>query len=193
MPLAALTVPSGKHRVVVGQDGYQIFVEDVSVGRGDTSDINVDLAMTPQRIASWVLFAGSVAAAGTGVGLAIAAASRQSNARKISDRSENQQRPLTVDEMTEYNTDLSTRDNLRRLAGIALGVGLLAAGSGLLLYGPALIWLSVFDFSWPADGELFSAAMYPFIPGDLVKLMMAALAVGAGWKYVDYRRGGTRV
>ena len=64
---------------------------------------------------------------------------------------------------------------------------------GLLLYGPALIWLSVFDFTWPADGELFSAGMYVFIPGDLVKLMMAALVVGAGWKYVDYRRGGPRV
>ncbi len=67
----------------------------------------------------------------------------------------------------------------------------------LLLYVPALIWLSVFDLGWwSADGELFSAAMYPFIPGDLVKLMMAALAVGAAWKYVDYRRslgGGPRV
>ncbi len=59
---------------------------------------------------------------------------------------------------------------------------------GLILYIPALIWLSVRDYGWTADGELFSAAMYPFIPGDLVKLMIAALVVGAGWKYVDYRR-----
>ena len=62
----------------------------------------------------------------------------------------------------------------------------------LLLYGPALVWLSVFDFSWPADGQLFSAAMYPFIPGDLVKLMMASIAVGAAWKYVDYRNDRRR-
>ena len=57
----------------------------------------------------------------------------------------------------------------------------------LLLYIPALIWLSVFDFGWPADGELFSSAMYPFIPGDLVKLMLASVALGAAWRYVDHR------
>jgi len=60
---------------------------------------------------------------------------------------------------------------------------------GLALYIPALIWLSVFDFGWPADGELFSSAMYPFIPGDLVKLMLASVVVGAAWKYVDHRSG----
>jgi biotin transport system substrate-specific component len=57
----------------------------------------------------------------------------------------------------------------------------------LLLYVPALIWLSVFDFGWPADGELFSSAMYPFIPGDLVKLMLASVVLGAAWRYVDHR------
>ncbi len=57
----------------------------------------------------------------------------------------------------------------------------------LLLYIPALIWLSVFDFGWPADGELFSSAMYPFIPGDLVKLMLASVVLGAAWRYVDHR------
>jgi biotin transport system substrate-specific component len=58
---------------------------------------------------------------------------------------------------------------------------------GLALYIPALIWLSVFDFGWPTDGELFSAAMYPFIPGDLVKLMLASVVIGAAWRYVDHR------
>jgi hypothetical protein len=29
--------------------------------------------------------------------------------------------------------------------------------------------------------------MYPFIPGDLVKLMLAALTVGGLWKLVDHR------
>ena len=59
----------------------------------------------------------------------------------------------------------------------------------LILYAPALIWLSVFDFGWPKAGELFSAGMYPFLPGDLIKLMLASLVVGAGWRYVDSRRG----
>jgi len=57
----------------------------------------------------------------------------------------------------------------------------------LLVYFPALIWLSVFDLGWPADGELFSAAVYPFIPGDLVKLVLAALVVAFGWRIADIR------
>ena len=58
----------------------------------------------------------------------------------------------------------------------------------LLIYLPALIWLSIFDFSWPADGELFSAAMYAFMPGDIVKLMAAAAVTGGLWRFVDNRR-----
>ena len=58
----------------------------------------------------------------------------------------------------------------------------------LLIYLPALIWLSIFDFGWPADGELFSAAVYPFMPGDIVKLMAAAAVTGVLWRFADNRR-----
>ena len=57
----------------------------------------------------------------------------------------------------------------------------------LLVYAPGLIWLAVFDFGWPAEGQLFSSGMYPFIPGDIVKLMLAALTVGVLWKLADSR------
>ena len=57
----------------------------------------------------------------------------------------------------------------------------------LWIYVPALIWLSIFDFGWPAQGELFSGAVYPFIPGDLVKLMLAAIIVGVGWTIADHK------
>lgn len=55
------------------------------------------------------------------------------------------------------------------------------------VYVPALIWLSVFNYGWPAEGELFAGAVYPFIPGDLVKLVLAALVLGAGWSIADRR------
>ena len=58
----------------------------------------------------------------------------------------------------------------------------------LVLYVPALLWLHFFDLGWPPEGELFKGAMYPFIPGDLVKLMLAALVVGLGWSIADRRR-----
>jgi biotin transport system substrate-specific component len=62
---------------------------------------------------------------------------------------------------------------------------------GLLVYVPALIWLSVFDFGWPAPGELFSGAMYPFIPGDLVKIIAVSAGAGALWRLADRRRANT--
>ncbi len=68
--------------------------------------------------------------------------------------------------------------------GSSLWAMLLAS---LLVYGPGLIWLAVFDLGWPAEGELFSAGMYPFIPGDLVKVMLAALTAALLWKAADRR------
>jgi biotin transport system substrate-specific component len=58
----------------------------------------------------------------------------------------------------------------------------------LLIYAPALIWLTVFDFSWPAEGKLLSSALYPFIPGDVLKLMAAAAVTGGLWRLADSKR-----
>jgi len=58
----------------------------------------------------------------------------------------------------------------------------------LLIYVPALIWLTVFDFGWPAEGSLFSGALYPFLPGDILKLMAAAVVTGGLWRLVDSKR-----
>lgn len=56
---------------------------------------------------------------------------------------------------------------------------------GLLLYVPALIWLSVFDFGWPAEGELFTKGMYIYMPGDLTKILGASLVTAGLWNYGD--------
>ena len=58
----------------------------------------------------------------------------------------------------------------------------------LLIYAPAMIWLSVFDFSWPAEGKLLSSALYPFLPGDILKLMAAAAVTGGLWLLADSKR-----
>ena len=47
----------------------------------------------------------------------------------------------------------------------------------IFIYVPALIWLSIFDFSWPPEGQLLEKALYPFIPGDLIKLILASLVI----------------
>jgi len=64
--------------------------------------------------------------------------------------------------------------------------------ASLLVYLPGLIWLRVFDFGWPAEGQLFSSGMYPFMPGDMVKFMLAALSVGALWHVAGRRAQNSR-
>lgn len=52
---------------------------------------------------------------------------------------------------------------------------------GLLLYVPALIWLSIFDFSWPPADSFMMDAMYVFMPGDLLKILAASLLTWGLW------------
>ena len=61
----------------------------------------------------------------------------------------------------------------------------------LWIYVPGLLWLHYFDLGWPADGELFKSGMYPFMAGDIVKLLIASLVVGLGWGIADKRSGRT--
>lgn len=61
------------------------------------------------------------------------------------------------------------------------------AGS-LIVYLPALLWLTVFDFGWPGEGRLWLDAVVPFFPGDLLKAVLSALAIGTLWTYADMRR-----
>ena len=59
--------------------------------------------------------------------------------------------------------------------------------ASLVIYVPGLLWLGAKDMvPWES---VFSKGLYPFVPGDLVKLMLASLAVGFGWRIVDSRRG----
>lgn len=55
----------------------------------------------------------------------------------------------------------------------------------LFIYVPGLLWLHFGAFGWPPEGQLFSGGMYPFLAGDLVKLMIASLIVGLGWTIAD--------
>ncbi len=64
----------------------------------------------------------------------------------------------------------------------------------LIIYLPGLLWLYVnhepngIGFSWPKGGELFSKGMYPFIPGDLVKLMLASIFIAGSWTIVERKK-----
>jgi len=129
-----ISLPSGEHRVVVGDTGYGVFVEDLTLARGQDKRVNVDLKMTPQRWSAWFLLGSAVVTSGVGVGLAVAAAGRQRDAKDIIDASTVAKQALSVEQAEEYNSHISTRDNLRRISGITIGVGVLGGALGLLLY-----------------------------------------------------------
>ncbi len=45
----------------------------------------------------------------------------------------------------------------------------------ITIYITAVIWLTVFDFSWPEDGKMLSQAVYPFLIGDFIKAIFASI------------------
>ncbi len=59
----------------------------------------------------------------------------------------------------------------------------------LVIYIPGLLFWVAFSESLTLDNML-SRGMYPFIPGDLVKLAGASLATGVLWSVADRRRTG---
>jgi biotin transport system substrate-specific component len=54
--------------------------------------------------------------------------------------------------------------------------------SNSLIYIVAILWLSIFDFSWPQNGQMLSQAVYPFLIGDFIKLIAASSAISFLWK-----------
>lgn len=53
-----------------------------------------------------------------------------------------------------------------------------------VIYLVGLPWLAVF-----VGGQVFVAGLLPFIPGDVFKLILAALALPAGWQIVNRIKG----
>ena len=67
-----------------------------------------------------------------------------------------------------------------------LWMGLAMLLGNILIYVPGLLWLGVL-FGW--DQPILQWGLTPFIAGDAVKLVLAALLVPAVWKLVGRARG----
>ena len=68
-------------------------------------------------------------------------------------------------------------------SGLKKGLSIWAMIIGnLMIYVTAIVWLSVYDFGWPEKGKLFSQALYPFLIGDFIKLILASLSINILWK-----------
>lgn len=58
-----------------------------------------------------------------------------------------------------------------------------------IIYVPGLIWLDRWFAIMGLQADTFEAGLWPFIPGDLAKLVTAALVLPAGWSLVEQLRG----
>ena len=59
-----------------------------------------------------------------------------------------------------------------------------------VIYVPGLIWLDRWFAVMGFQVDTFDAGLWPFIPGDLAKLVAAALVLPAGWSLAEQLRGG---
>ncbi len=53
------------------------------------------------------------------------------------------------------------------------------------IYIPGLMQLSLFV----PDGNTLSLGLYPFIPGDIIKLLLVSLILPSSWKILNLRKG----
>ena len=62
----------------------------------------------------------------------------------------------------------------------------------VILYVPGLLWLSRFVAPEWACGNTLACGLYPFILGDLIKLVAASLLLPGAWEVVNMVRGRNR-
>jgi hypothetical protein len=122
----------GAHFVAVTKRGYQPFAQDLDIGRGEAKSVTLKLEITGQRRAAYALF--GVGAAGVVAGAVLAGVSlyEQSQAKSI-DTTRTTVGGLSQTTLAQYESDLSTRNDLRTAGAIALGGGVALGLTGVLL------------------------------------------------------------
>ena len=124
----ALTLPSGRHRVSIAQNGHRVASHTIVVQRGDRQTLRVELEPTAQRTASHVMLIGGAAAVGAGIFLGVLAVQSEDAAQGFLERQE--LRNVSSSELVRYQADVARRDRYRLMAGVGLtaGLGLLVTG-----------------------------------------------------------------
>lgn len=141
-PLSAgLNLPAGRHFVVASLAGYETRSDYVSLERGRTTNLDLNLETTVQRDASFAVFGvagASLVASGVLLGLTFA---KQSEAEDI--RTAATERNITETEVDAYEDARSARDTF------AIAAGATGAAAGVL----AVVGLGMFFIDPPARAE----------------------------------------
>ncbi len=152
-----LELPSGKHRIAVGQKGHRVAVQDLALQRGSTKNIRIELEATPQRLTSEVLFIAGGAALGAALVSSALTIRAEGQAEEFLGR--RKLGNVRADDLLRYDSSIIDRDRYRIATGVSLAS---AAGffiTGLFLHeldqpNPQLLYRTA-----PRPAEVHSARL----------------------------------
>jgi len=119
---------SGRHRLAVGQKGYRVAVQEVSVERGKAQTIRVSLEPTSQRIVSEALFIGGGAALGASLVFSALTVDAEGRAEDFLGRRAHGN--VSSGDLFRYNSAIIDRDRYRIGSSVCL-----AASAGFFITG----------------------------------------------------------
>ena len=127
-----LELEPGSHSVVLTSTGHLPRRTEVSLARGESRSLTVELESTSQRKVSWVLLGTGAAALTTGIVFGVLSVVEQRQARDVQGRDDE----LSGSQQQAYDDAIGARDDYRIGSGTAA-----AASLGLFLVGGALFVL----------------------------------------------------
>jgi hypothetical protein len=138
-----IDVEPGRHLIGISKNGYRGYTQEIEIGRDELKSLDAPLVSTTQRKASYVLFGVGVAAAVGGGVLAAMSIHEQQLATDFRTRQSKGQAlcgpgtpdaDCTVYVRTNYTSHVTSRDDFRRDAGIALGTAVVIGTTGVALF-----------------------------------------------------------
>jgi hypothetical protein len=131
-PLATLPLRTGRHQLVVAQQGKRLVRRDLRLARGETHTEMVTLEPTAQRSLSEYLFIGGGVALGGGIVLSALAVRSQNSAEDFLQRKQHHR--LTSPQLVAYNASIVERNRYRTGAAIGIASSLGFFITGLFLH-----------------------------------------------------------
>lgn len=132
--LRPLELSRGRHRIVAGSNGHDPWVKDFDVERGSQQQVPIDMAMSTQRVTTWVVLIGGGTTTLAGIVMGGLARSNGLKAENIRALSQREQRALTLAEAENYNQVLDRSDDQTIIAVGLFSGGLAISAAGLLSF-----------------------------------------------------------
>jgi hypothetical protein len=127
-----IELSSGVHLITVSQNGFVGVSSEETLTRGRTTVFRAPLRVSRQRTVAKFMLGASVSALMAGGVFAYFAYSQEQAALDFRNRQGN--RPLSTDDLEQYNTTKTDRDRLRGAAWLSCGVGLGLSVTSALMF-----------------------------------------------------------